>query len=407
MSRCVGVTVGEGSISAVTTGPGTLTPAGDRVCVPAVLVIAHQKGALVGVHAERFAARGSGAVFRDFTGRVGDPVPVVGSDGSARLGADLVAMTIGSILRGFPAGRDLAHLTIAHPAAWGSYEASVLHSALTCTEAEGVPMSLVSSPLATVSAAVSTGRMSRAETVVVADVGTHGTEAALVTSGASEPARLEATSRTDDLCSAGLDRALARHVLGQVRAHLPASDLRDPANRPAVSGVRAACRQARDDLVQDTSTVIEVRLPERSVRVRVVRAEFESLATEPIRAGMSSISHLMNHACEKGSAVGSIVLTGEAARTPLLTEMISAQWSTRVVIPPDPEWATTQGAANIAVDRSRSRLMPPRRPATVNTPRPQPAQFSARTVQVRTGSSRKWTLRLGAIQLTAALIPGA
>ncbi|MGH3671891.1 MAG: hypothetical protein ACRDSH_14870, partial [Pseudonocardiaceae bacterium] len=157
MSRCVGITVGRDSVSAVLAGPGPLVSADNRVSVPAVLVVAPQVGALVGVHAERFVARGLGGVFRDFTGRVGDPVPVVGSDGSARLGADLVAMTIGSILRGYPTGRDLAHLTIAHTAGWGPYEASVLHSALTCTEAEGMPTSLVSSPLATVNAAVSAG----------------------------------------------------------------------------------------------------------------------------------------------------------------------------------------------------------------------------------------------------------
>ncbi|MGH3672219.1 MAG: Hsp70 family protein, partial [Pseudonocardiaceae bacterium] len=330
--------------------------------------------------------------------RVGDPVPVVGSDGSARLGADLVAMTIGSTLRGYPTGRDLAHLTIAHPAGWGPYEASVLHSALTCTEAEGVPTSLVSNPLATVNAAVSAGRISRSETVVLADVGTRGTEVALVTNGVGEPGRLEATSRTDELCSAGFDRALARHVLEQVRAHLPAADLRDPANRLTVSGVLAACRQARDDLVQNTSAVIDVRLPDRSVRVRVVRAEFESLATEPIRAGISTISHLMNHARENGIEVDAIVLTGEAARTPLLTEMISAQWPTRVVIPPDPEWATTRGAAHIAIDRSQPRLVTPPPPALASTPRSRPARTG-------TDNPRKWTLRLGAVQLTAALIP--
>lgn len=400
MSRCAGITVGEDSVSAVITSPDPLASADDRVRVPAVLVFAHQAGALVGVHAERFAAKGWGEVFLDFTGRVGDPVPVVGNDGGARLGADLVAMTIGSVLRGYPAGHDLAHLTIAHPAGWGPYEASVLQSALTCTEAAGVPTSLVSSPLATVSAAVNAGRMSRSETVIVADVGSRGTELALVTNGPGAPGRLEATSRTDDLCSVGFDHALARHVLEQVRAHLPSSDLRDPANRSAVSGVLTACRRAREDLVENTSTVIDVRLPDRSVRVRVVRAEFESLATEPIRTGISAISHLMNNARENGIKVDAIMLTGEAARTPLLTEMISAQWPTRVVIPPDPEWATTRGAARIAVDRSRPRPMTPRRPVIVDTPQPGPAGIKA-------NGPRKWTLRLGAIQLTAVLTPSA
>jgi hypothetical protein len=134
-------------------------------------------------------------MFRDFIGRVGDPVPVVGSDGSARLGADLVAMTIGGVPRGCAAGSDLAHLAIAHPISWGPYEASVLRSALTCTEAEGVPTSLVSSP----TAAVAAGMMRFSRTVIVADIGGHGTEVALVTGAANRVGRLVATSRTDDL----------------------------------------------------------------------------------------------------------------------------------------------------------------------------------------------------------------
>ena len=109
--------MGRDSVGAVVTGADTPLSPSDRVSVPAALVIAPGVGALVGAQAERFTASGSGAVFRDFIGRVGDPVPVVGSDGSARLGADLVAMTIGGVLRGCAAGSDLAHLAIAHPSA--------------------------------------------------------------------------------------------------------------------------------------------------------------------------------------------------------------------------------------------------------------------------------------------------
>jgi Hsp70 protein len=381
----------------------------------------------VGAQAERFAASGVGAVFRDFTGRVGDPVPVVGGDGSARLGADLVAMTIGGVLRCCVAGSDLAHLAIAHPSGWGPYEVSVLRSALTCTEAEGVPTSLVSSPIAAVTAAVAAGVMSSSETVVIADISDQGTEVALVTGAEDHVGRIVTTSRTDDLGSAGLDRALARYVLEQVRGQLPTAD--DPANRGIVQDVVVASRLAREDLIRHTSTVVDVRLPAQSVRVRVVRAEFESLAHELIRAGLSAVAHVMDHARENGIEVNAIVLTGGAARTPLLTELISAQWPTRVLIPPCPEWSTASGTARIAVHRSQPRWITPLSPAhpnVSNSPRPQPVQSRADGPQpprripkapatssqamppvphVRsTSNERKWTLKWGAIQLTAALI---
>ncbi|MGH3780308.1 MAG: Hsp70 family protein [Pseudonocardiaceae bacterium] len=426
MSRCVGIAVGGDSVGAVVAGADRVVSSCDQVSVPAVLVLAPEVGALVGAQAERFAASGSGAVFRDFTGRVGDPIPVVGSDGSARLGADLVAMTIGGVLRGCAASSDLAHLTIAHPSGWGQYEVSVLRSALTCTEAQGVLTSLVSSPVAAVTAAVAAGMMSFSETVIVADIGGHGTEVALVTGAENQAGRLEATSRTDDLSSAGLDRALARHVLGQARGHFPAADLHDRANRAIVRDVVAACRVGREELIRNTSTVVDVRLPSHNVPVRVVRAEFESLAREPIHIGLSAISHLMGQARENGIEVDAVLLTGEAARTPLLTELLSAQWPTRVVIPPFPEWAAASGAAHIAAHQPQPRLIAPLSPARPNVVPPQPrqsradepppprrgpkipgaaSQAMAAVPHVRsTAKERKWTLRWGALQVTAALI---
>lgn len=395
MGRCVGVALGTHSIGAVTAGPGS----SDQMSVPPVLVIAPGMGALVGAQAAQLAATGAGAVFRDFFGRVGDPVPVVGSDGSARLGADLVAMTIGGLLRRGAVRSDVAQLVIAHPSGWGPYERSVLHSALTCTEAEGVPTWLVSSPIAAVTAAATAGAMSYAETVVVADIGSQGTEVALVTGAENHVGRLAATSRTDDPSSADLDRALARHVLEQVRGELPSSDLTDPANRAIVRAAVAACPRARKDLVQDTSTVVEVHLPAKCIPVRIVRAEFEALAREPICAGLSAIAHVIRKAHDNGVAVNAIVLTGELSRTPLVAELISAQWPCRIIIPPGPEWATASGAAQLAVHRA------PARPSVPSPPPPQAVPSEA--AQARPASERKWTLRWGALQVTAALVSRA
>ena len=396
MRRCVGIALGGNSIGAVATGADILASRSDRMSVPPVLVIAPEMGALVGTQAERFATAGVGAVFRDFFGRLGDPVPVVGSDGSARLGADLVAMTIGGVLRRCAARADLAQLVIAHPSEWGPYEMSILHSALTCTEAEGVPTSLVSRPAAAVTAAVAAGSINPSETALVADIGSDGTEVALVTGGENHAGRLAATSRTNDLSATGLDRALARHVLEQVRGHLPDSDLTNSANRAIARNVVAACRRARADLVRQAATTIDVRLPAHRVPVRVIRAEFESLAREPIYAGLSTIAQVMRQACDKGIEVAAIVLTGEAAHTPLLTELISAHWPCRVIIPPCPEWAAASGAAQIALRRC------PARPSTPLSPSPRPAVRQAPAT-----GERRWTLRWGALQLTAALVSRA
>ena len=413
MGRCAGIGLSGHSIRAVVTGADTSGWSSDRMSVPPVLVVAPGMSALIGAQAEQFASSGAGAVFRDFFGRVGDPVPVVGSDGTARLATDLVAMTIGGLLRRGAVHRDLAQLVIAHPGHWGPYEMSVLHSALTCTEAEGVPTSLVSSPVAAVTAAVAAGMMGCPETVIVADIGGHGTEVALVAGAENHVGRLEATSRTDDLSTAELDRALARGVLEQVRDDLPEPDLTGPANRAIVQDVLAACRRARTNLIQDTSTVVDVRLPAQRIPVRIVRAEFEALAREPICAGLSAIAHVIRQARDSGKDVSAIVLTGELARIPLIAELVSAQWACRVIIPADPEWATASGAAQLAARRAPSRpitSLSPVRPKFPQQPQlmaptavPSPKKPPVR--QARPAGERKWTLRWGALRLTAALVP--
>lgn len=413
MGRYVGIGLSGHSIRAVVTGADTSGWSSDRRSVSPVLVVAPGMGALVGAQAEQFASSGVGAAFRDFFDRVGDPVPVVASDGSARLATDLVAMTIGSLLRRGAAHRDLAQLVIAHPRAWGPYEMSVLHSALSCTEAEGVPTSMVSGPVAAVTAAVAAGMMSYPETVIVADIGGHGTEVALVAGAENHAGRLEATSRTDDLSSAELDRALARHVLEQVRGDLPEPDLTGPANRVIVRNVLAACRRARKALIRDTSTVVDVHLPTQRIPVRIVRAEFEALAREPICAGLSAIAHIIRRAHDNGNDVNAIVLTGELARTPLITELISARWACRVIVPPGPEWAAASGAAQLAVRRAPSRPITSLSPVRPNV-RQQPQPMASKAVpsmdhtpvrQARPTGERKWTLRWGALRLTAALVP--
>jgi hypothetical protein len=151
--------------------------------------------------------------------------------------------------------------------------------------------------------------------------------------------------------------------------------------------------------------------------VRVVRAEFEALAHEAIYTGLSAIAHVIRQAHENGIEVNAIVLTGEVARTPLLTELISAQWSGRLIIPPCPEWAAATGAAHIAVRRAPSRPITPVRPARpkVSSP-PQPQSMKSRAIpsagkpsirHARPTGERRWTLRWGAVQVTAALVPRA
>ena len=354
MTLSAGIALGDDSLRAVVSGPGGV----EWTAVPAALWRSRSGGLTVGGD-----PAGVGAVYRDFADRVGDPVPVIGADGIARFGADLVALTAAGLLHYATRGVAPDHLVISHPAAWSRYEISVLHSALTTTWANGIPTSFVSGPLAVAAAATTAGAAREGDSLLTVDIGDRRTEVALVSGG---PRRVLARSDTDDLGSVPLDRALAAHVLAQARGRFPEPDPARPAELAALRALVERCRSARVELTRQPATVVDVRLPAGTERVRVVRSEFDSLIYGPVSAGVAAIAQMLAEAARNDTRVAAVVLTGEAARTPLLAELLSARIGPDSVLPPDPEWAPARAATDIAVARAR----PPR---TVLSGLPRPA----------------------------------
>ncbi|HEX4246644.1 MAG TPA: Hsp70 family protein [Pseudonocardia sp.] len=349
MTLSVGIALAADLVRAVTLGA-----AEDRVAVAPAVRVPPAGRPVVG-DATRYAG---GALYRDYGDRVGDPVPVVGSDGTARLGADLVALTVAGLLAHAAQGTSPAHLAIAHPAHWGRYELSVLHSALTTTTAGDVPISLVSAPLAAVAAAEAAGAVQRGEAVLVADIGGAGTELSLLSAGADRARQVVTTARVEELGATALDRALARHVLAQLGDRFGTFDPADPANHAALHDLVARCRVARAELGVRPATVVDVGLPAGLERVRVIRTEFEALTAEPISAVVSAIARMVAESETNGVTVSEVLLTGEPARTPLLTEQLSVRIRARVLVPPDAEWTVAAGAAAMAAARAH-RPQPP------------------------------------------------
>lgn len=101
MRRCVGAELGGNSISGVVTSAYTPDSPPDRMSVPPVLVTAQGGTRWWVLRPSSSPQQTSAGCSVTSTGVSAIPVPVVGSDGSARLEADLVAMMIGGLLRQF------------------------------------------------------------------------------------------------------------------------------------------------------------------------------------------------------------------------------------------------------------------------------------------------------------------
>jgi hypothetical protein len=298
MERSIGIAIGDNSIEA-----GWAGAAYRPVSAPARIVVA-------------------GAEFADFTDRVGDPVPLIGSDGTARLGADLVAVAVARL----SAGSD--RMSIAHPAAWGAYQAGVLRSALSCTDAQGRRLTLVSRPVAALAGA---GRHDGV--AIVVDIDRRGSEISLVV-----PGRVARTRTTELFGTEAVDRALAGHAM---------SALDRPLDREARRELLIGCARARAALAERPDAMIAVRLRTEMVRLRVVRDEFEALIGDAVAGLVADVARLCREADVEAPP---ILLVGALARTPLLVEMLGARVPGEVVVPADPEWTITRGALIASAD---------------------------------------------------------
>jgi hypothetical protein len=298
MERSIGIAIGDNSIEAAW-ADAVARP----VSAPARIVV-------------------GGAEFTDFTDRVGDPVPLIGTDGTARLGADLVAVALARL----SAGTD--RMIVAHPAAWGAYQAGVLRSALTCTDAQGRRLSLVSRPTAALA-----GAGWREDAAIVVDVDRRGTEISLVQRG-----RVVRTRTTELFGTEAVDRALAGHAM---------TALEQPLDREARRELLAGCARARDELAQRPDATIVVRLRTAVVRLRIVRDEFEALIGDAVAGLVADVARMSR---ESDLSAPPILLVGALARTPLLVELLGARVPGQVVVPADPEWTITRGALTSSPD---------------------------------------------------------
>jgi actin-like ATPase involved in cell morphogenesis len=348
MNGSIGVAIGSDSVTATAVGDHRAP-----VSVPATLAFTPTGARLINTPTGWAGSAGTGAVYQHFLDRVGDPVPVIGSTGEARLGADLVATTIASIV-----GNGPDQITIARPAHWSAYQRGALRAALDRVELPAQGISLVSAPLA----ALVGMDLPRPEAVIVAEIDASATEVSLVTDFAKRAPRVLETIRVDSMGVDALDRRLACHVLAQ---------LNEPVDRPARAKLLARCRIARAELANQTATTVPVQLGHGGRQlVRVVRAEFESLSAEPVNSLAAAIARAITRAREHATSVDAVVLVGAGARIPLLIETLTTTTRARLIVPPDPTRAVARGAAQLAARAHRAlptrpdRTRPPAQPAT-------------------------------------------
>ncbi|MGB5149914.1 MAG: Hsp70 family protein, partial [Mycobacterium sp.] len=314
---------------------------GDRpVTRRAVLTLPVQGAPEVGVPSGR-----PGKVLSGFVDRVGDPVPLVASDGSSYLADDLLVEALEAMIV-VAGGTPTTQTAVAVPAHWNAATLRALRATMRSNPVlspNGTPPRLVSDAVAALTSLRANPGLSPGGPLVLVDLGGGGTSITLADSGAAiEP--LDETTRVTEFSGDLIDHALLTHVLAGIEDT-------DPGATAAVGvlgNLREECRQAKERLSAATATEIPVELPGYRSVVRVTRAELDALLAEPLQQVLTELDNLLQRNRINWADVSVIAAAGGGASIPLVTQQLSAHTQIPVVSTPQPALDAAVGAAVFA-----------------------------------------------------------
>ncbi|MCX4091990.1 Hsp70 family protein [Nocardia sp. alder85J] len=370
MGRAVGIGVGSDAFMVCVSG-------GEWKRVPAVLHLADGAPPVLGRAALAAEQAGRGAVFRDFTERVGDPVPLFAGD-HPYTGAELLATAIGCLAG---AGDEVM---LAHPACWSDHASQQLRNALARL---AFPVTLVDEAEATLIAAAEGPAVSGPGAVVLCDVGARYTDLSVLTPDSTGRMRLRHTERSAEFSGDLVDSLLLQHLLSAVAETEPGFDPAAIADVRAIELLRNRIRVAKEQLSACPAVTVDVELPGIRYAHRLVRAELEALVEDSMRPVVDRVAARVEEAERVQAARGAersaeprprVLLSGGGSALPLLTEQLSAEITAPVVVLRDPATTAVRGAAALAARRiatrppaAAHRVIPPS-PESVRRPRPTP-----------------------------------
>ncbi|WP_319455732.1 MULTISPECIES: Hsp70 family protein [unclassified Mycobacterium] len=282
-----------------------------------------------------------------FVDRIGDPVPLVASDGSTHRPEALLAEALETTIMGATHGAPVSNVAMAVPAHWSPSTVAALRS-------DGSNHRLLVSDATAAAWALRTevGLPSRG-VVVVCDFGGSGTSITLL-DAASDFARIGDTVRVTDFSGDLVDQAILYKVVAEL-SDASQTDSSGTAMVGSLARLRQACRLAKHRLSAETATAITVDLPGTQTSVRLTRGELETLVEG--RLGMV-VGELEDALLRNGIApqhVAAVAAVGGGARIPLVTQTLSQQLRAPVITTPNPQLAAAAGAVLMATAESDPR----------------------------------------------------
>src|SRR3984885_10118646 len=342
MTDSLGLSIGMTNLVAARVGAVPVTRR-------AVLTLFPNRAAEVGLPSENPNLTEPGVVLFGFVERVGDPVPLVASDGSSHQADRLLVEALDAMGRTVGDGSPPSQVTIAVPARWGPAVLGALRAMLRTKQnlsPNGVPPALVSDALAALAALNTSPGLPANGIVALLDFGGSGTSITLA-DAAADFRPIDETLRYTEFSGDQIDQALLAHVL----ADIGQSSSVDTASTMAVGALarlRDQSQQVKERLSAQTSTELTAQLPGYHSDIRVTRAELENLISDPLTGVIDALGEMLQRNRIPAASLSAVATVGGGAAIPLVTQRLSEQFRVPVVTTPRPALTTAAGAALLA-----------------------------------------------------------
>jgi hypothetical protein len=329
MSGPLGLSIGTANVVAARVG----SPPWTRC---ATLTLRHDAAPEIGAQAPDAGA----VTITGFVERVGDPIPLVASDGSRHRADTLMADALAAMVGAGGAASDIA---IAHPAHWNIGALAALQVAMESHPTlapNGVAAPLVNDATAALTALATDPGLPSDGVVALLDFGASGTSLTLADVAAGF-AVVDETVRLTDFSGEAIDQFLLTYVVNG----LTGATGFDPLSTAAVGALRLLrdeCRRAKEALSAESTTEVVVELPGHRSQIQLTRSELEDQIAGPLTLLLSSVQEVLGR---NDIGLAAIATVGGGASIPVITQRLSEEFRVPVVSTPRPELNAAIGAA--------------------------------------------------------------
>jgi hypothetical protein len=304
----------------------------------------------VGVPGENPSLAERGLILTDFVDRVGDPVPMIGPDGSSHRAEVVLVDALRAVLLTLFGNRPVTEpVGVAYPAHWRPAAVDALRGALATVPEFRAPLPalLVSDATAALTALQQDPGVPARGVIAVCDFGATGTGITLAdASNGFQP--IGPTVRHVDLSGELIDQALLTRVVAGLSSG-GAVDVSGTSAIGSLGRLRAECRAAKERLSTTTVTSMPVDLPGAGGEIRVTRNELDDAVRAPLADFVAELQDTVQRSGIRPVDLVAVASVGGGARIPIITTTLSEHLRVPVITAPAPELAAGIGSGLKAV----------------------------------------------------------